>query len=73
MGGENYLNLTCRCGHSVLMLRSEIPASWEPGTYGEVSESALARMRCSRCGRVGAPDVRVGWKSLPDPLVGISK
>lgn len=70
MGGENYLSLSCRCGYSVLMLQREVPAIWMPGAYGHVADSVLERMRCSRCGRLGRPEVRLGWKVLPDPPPG---
>ena len=58
--GEHYVALQCACGHRVMTWLADWPESARDGW--SIRDEALARMRCTVCGRRGRPaEIRIGW------------
>mgnify|MGYP007011829647 CR=1 FL=1 len=62
--GEQYLACLCPCGHHSLQLVADLPA-WARAESGYFIGPASA-LKCSRCGRKGRPDIRLGWALDPE-------
>ncbi|KFI27242.1 hypothetical protein CG51_10710 [Haematobacter missouriensis] len=64
--GEHFVILECQCGHSSTSWLADWPEHTR--THWGVRDEAMARLRCSVCGRVGRPaEVRFGWSAGPKP------
>lgn len=60
----HYALLICACGRDSIIMMTDLPRDDRDVTGWVMTESALARLRCSRCGRVGRPEeVRFGWSA----------
>lgn len=57
--GERYVNIYCDCGHEVMLRPSTHPKLF--GGNGELLDEVWSRLRCSKFGRRGASDQRLGW------------
>lgn len=54
--------LRCARGHEVTLHLPDLPPGSLASTGWRLTDAALARLRCSACGRVGRPEeVRFGW------------
>lgn len=61
--GKRYIALHCACGHESMTYGEDWPEG-STGPFGVPTAEALARLRCSVCGRRGRPErVIVGWNA----------
>lgn len=60
----HYVLLTCACGRDSTTMMADLPRSDRDATGWVMTDAALARLRCSRCGWVGRPaEIRFGWSA----------
>ena len=58
----HFASLQCACGHEVILHLPDLPPGLLDPTGWTLTDAALARLRCSVCGRVGRPaEIRCGW------------
>ncbi len=56
--------LTCACGRDSTLMMADLPRADRDATGWVMTDAALARLKCSDCGRVGRPEeVRFGWSA----------
>lgn len=47
--------IECACGHAATIPADDWPQDWKIGNGDTPADAVMARMRCTACGRKGAP------------------